>query len=171
MDDTIGAVLAVLISTPQRWMHLAEAIPSDLFRRRPAPKEWSAYECLQHVVDTERLVFPVRVGYLLRGEEFPAFHPDEEGMKPKGVLSSPDLAKEFVRLREESIRVMSKVSPDKLKNRARHQELGMVSLEEMINEWAGHDLMHTIQAERAIMQIYIDGCGPWRKYFGEHIIK
>jgi len=171
MEDTIGAVLAVLTSTPQRWSQLAEAIPSELFRRRPAPKEWSAHECLQHVTDTERMVFPARVGYLLRGEDFPAFDPDAEGMKPKGELGSRDLAKEFTRLRGESVKTLSKVSADKLKNRARHQELGMVSLEEMINEWAGHDLMHLVQAERAIMQIYIDGCGPWRKYFLDHIVK
>ncbi len=171
MGDTIGTVLAVLTSTPQRWVQLAEAIPSELFRRRPAPKEWSAHECLQHLLDTERMVFPARIGYLLRGEDFPAFYPDEEGMRPKGELSSCDLAKEFTRLRKESVQTLSKVTPDKLKNRARHKELGMVSLEEMINEWAGHDLIHTMQAERAIMQIYIDGCGPWKKYFWEHIIK
>ncbi len=171
MGDTIGTVLAVLTSTPQRWVQLAEAIPPELFRRRPAPKEWSAHECLQHLSDTERMVFPARIGYLLRGEDFPAFYPDEEGMKPKGDLSSRDLAKEFTRLRRKSTQILSKVSPDKLKNRARHQELGMVSLEEMINEWAGHDLIHTMQAERAIMQTYIDGCGPWRKYFLDHIIR
>jgi len=170
MANIIETVLAVLTSTPQRWIQLAEALPSEIFHRRPAPKEWSAYECLQHVVDTERLVFPLRVGYLLRGEEFPAFYPDEEGMKPKGDLSSLDLAKEFSRLRAESIQILSKVGPDKLGNRAKHQELGLVSLEEMINEWAGHDLIHTMQAERAIMQIFIAGCGPWRKYFSEHII-
>ena len=44
-------------------------------------------------------------------------------------------------------------------------------IEEMIYEWAGHDLMHMVQAERAIMQIFIDGCGPWRKYFLDHMIK
>jgi len=40
----------------------------------------------------------------------------------------------------------------------------------MINEWAGHDLMHTVQGERAIMQVLIDGCGPWKKYFSDHVV-
>jgi hypothetical protein len=30
----------------------------------------------------------------------------------------------------------------------------------MIHEWAAHDLMHTIQGERALMQPFIADCGP-----------
>jgi len=28
--------------------------------------------------------------------------------------------------------------------------------------------MHTVQAERALMQPFIEGCGPWRPYFRDH---
>jgi len=38
----------------------------------------------------------------------------------------------------------------------------------MLNEWAAHDLMHTVQAERALMQPFIPGSGAWRVYFREH---
>ena len=40
---------------------------------------------------------------------------------------------------------------------ARHQELGPVTLEQLLHEWAAHDLMHTVQAERALMQPFIEG--------------
>jgi hypothetical protein len=36
------------------------------------------------------------------------------------------------------------------------------------SEWAGHDLMHLVQAERAVMQAFIPGSGPWRRYFSDH---
>jgi hypothetical protein len=39
---------------------------------------------------------------------------------------------------------------------------------ELIHEWAGHDLMHTVQGERAILQPFIEGCGPWMPYFADH---
>jgi hypothetical protein len=32
----------------------------------------------------------------------------------------------------------------------------------MIHQWAAHDLNHTVQAERALMQPFIAGPGPWR---------
>jgi hypothetical protein len=46
--------------------------------------------------------------------------------------------------------------------------LGVVTMREMLNEWAAHDLMHTIQAERALMQPFVAGSGKWRHYFGDH---
>ncbi len=169
MEDALGMVRAVLGSTPRRWIHLAETIPPGLFRRPAAPGEWSAHECLRHIVDTERMVFPQRVGYLLRGEDFPAFDPEEDGTRPTGPPDPVDLANEFARLRAASLEILSHVGRDDLTRRARHRELGTVSLGQMINEWAGHDLMHTVQGERAIMQVFIEGCGPWRKYFSDHI--
>ena len=171
MTETLRFVIAVLKTTPQRWVQMAETIPPELFRRVPAPGEWSAHECLQHIIDTERMVFPARVGYLLRGEDFPAFNPGDDGSRPDIKISSLELSKDFERLRAESITILSQVKPSDLDRKAKHQELGMVSLGEMINEWAGHDLMHTVQAERAIMQTFIHGCGPWKEYFTDHFMK
>ena len=170
VGESLKNVLSVLRSTPRRWIHLAETIPADLFRRPPAPGEWSAYECLRHLVDTERMVFPMRVGHLLRGEDFPAFDPEAEGSRRREGASHHDLSSEFERLRSKSIRLLSHVRSEELGKTARHQELGMVSLGEMVNQWAGHDLMHTVQGERAILQVFIEGCGPWKKYFSDHRI-
>jgi hypothetical protein len=164
-------ILAVLKTTPQRWIKMAQEIPTELFHRAPAPGEWSAHECLQHIVDTERVVFPPRVGYLLQGEDFPAFNPDDVENKPINGIPSAELAIEYDKLRSRSIELLETLKIEDLDKTARHQELGIVSLREMINEWAGHDLMHTVQAERALMQIFIDQCGPWRKYFKDHIFK
>jgi hypothetical protein len=161
-------VLPVLETTPQRWIQLASMLPPDLFQRKPAPKEWSAYDCLRHIVDTERTVFPPRIGYLLRGEDFPAFNPDEKGGGSRGDITPIESAKEFARLRAESLSMLSKVGEGDLSRTARHQELGMVTLGELIHEWAGHDLMHTVQGERALLQPFIDGCGPWKRYFSDH---
>jgi hypothetical protein len=38
----------------------------------------------------------------------------------------------------------------------------------LLHEWAAHDLTHTIQAEKALMQPFIQGSGPWRFYFQDH---
>ncbi len=170
MENGIASVVSVLETTPQRWIRLAEALPPELFARRPAPGEWSACECLAHLVDTERMVFPQRVGHLLRGEDFPAFYPDAEGTKTAGTANAAGLAREFGRLRSESLAVLATVAPEDLPRTARHQELGIVTLGELLNEWAGHDLMHTMQAEKALLQPFIAGCPPWRSYFKDHVI-
>jgi len=170
MAPLVRLIFPVLETTPQRWTQLASMLPPELFERKPAPKEWSAYDCLSHIVDTERSVFPLRVGYLLRGEDFPAHNPGEEGKSLAGKPTSVELADEFVRLRTGSLALLSKVGEGDLSRTARHQELGMVTLGEMIHEWAGHDLMHTVQGERAILQPFIEGCGPWKRYFSDHTV-
>ena len=163
-------VFPVLETTPQRWIQLASTLPPELFQRKPAANEWSAYDCLRHIVDTERSVFPPRVGYLLRGEDFPAFNPDEVRKDPGGNATPMELTAEFSRRRAGSLALLSKIGEDDLKRTARHQELGMVTLGEMLHEWAGHDLMHTVQGEMALLQPFIDGCGPWKRSFSDHAV-
>ena len=170
MIPLVRLIYPVLETTPQRWIQLASMLPPELFQRRPAPKEWSAYDCLRHIVDTERSVFPPRVGYLLRGEDFPTFDPDGKGKDPGGKATPIELSEEFSRRRAGSLELLSKLAEDDLKRTARHQELGMVTLGEMLHHWAGHDLMHTVQGERAILQPFIAGCGPWERYFSDHAV-
>ena len=167
MSDLISSVISVLSLSPARWTALCAAIPEDLLRRAPAPGEWSAVECLIHLLDTEKNVFPVRVKAFLAGHRFPGFNPDAQGAK--GPEKTPDeLAVEFARYRAQTLQILRKLTAADLPRVARHGELGAVTLAQMLNEWAAHDLMHTVQAERAMMQPFIGECGPWRNYFSDH---
>jgi hypothetical protein len=170
MIPLVRLVFPVLETTPQRWMQLAERLSPGLFQRKPAPTEWSACDCLLHILDTERSVFPLRVACLLRGEDFPAYHPDKEEKEPKTPPTPVESAGEFARRRAESLKLLTRIGEGDLARTARHQELGMVTLGEMIHQWAGHDLLHTVQGERALLQTFIDGCGPWKRYFSGHIV-
>jgi hypothetical protein len=84
--------------------------------------------------------------------------------------SAGDLAEEFANMRRGSLELLEQLNSNDLEKRARHQELGVVTLSELLHEWAGHDLMHTVQAERALMQPFIAACGPWQRYFADHAI-
>lgn len=169
MDNILQAAAAVLQTTPTRWLNLTQSLAAGLLAQPPAPGEWPALACLQHLLDTERWVFPVRVKALLAGQDFPAFNPDSQGSGLDEQVSPAELAAEFARLRAESLSLLQTVTPADLPRQARHQELGTVSLSELLHEWAGHDLMHTVQAERALMQPFIQGCGPWQIYFHDHL--
>jgi hypothetical protein len=171
METILVWTYAVLETTPARWSELTAKLPPDLLIRPPAVGEWSALDCLQHLVDAERWVFPVRVEAILAGQDFPAFDPDSQGTKPDVTQSPVVLAEEFVRLRTDGLAVLKKVTSMDLGRQARHQELGTVTLSELLHEWAGHDLMHTVQAERALMQPFIHGCGPWQSYFSDHLVQ
>ena len=75
MLSILATSRSILATTPLRWQQLVENVPASLLAQRPAPAEWSAVECLVHLLDTEQFVFPARVGAFLAGQDFSAFNP------------------------------------------------------------------------------------------------
>ena len=168
MEKILEIACALNTISPERWTSIIQALPAELLTRPAAEGEWSAVDCLQHLVDTEA-VFQFRVQCFLDGHDFPDFNPAVDGSAP-GPQTPQALVQEFARLRRESLRILKALSPADLERKVRHAELGMVTLNEMVHNWAGHDLNHTVQAERALMQPFIQGNGPWVKYYTDHLI-
>ena len=168
MTDKLEWIKSVLKTTPERWLSLTEMLPAELLNAPPAPKEWSAMQCLHHLLDLEILVFPFRMRRILAGQEIPGFDPETQTTPFDENQSPVTTAWKFNQLRQESMQLMGSLSSSDLESQGRHAELGVVTLSELLHEWAAHDLMHTMQAERALMQPFIRGCGPWQRYFEEH---
>jgi DinB superfamily len=167
MSNQLKMVRTILLTTAARWSSLIESVPIELLARTPAAGEWSAMDCLCHLLDAERWIFPARMEAFLAGENFAAFDPDTQGTHY--TTQHPEqLAEEFAKLRKASLIEFDQVTIQDLTRTAQHSELGIVTLGELLHEWAAHDLMHTVQAERAIMQPFIIGSGPWRPFFQDH---
>lgn len=170
MTSLIPAARSMLAATPGRWSALA-TVDAGLLVRQPAPGEWSATQCLQHVVDTEHRVFRARVLAILDGREFAGFDPDVDGHVDALERSAAELAADLEGLRAASLATLAGLTDGDLARTARHPELGVVTLAELLNEWAAHDTMHLVQAERALMQAFIPGSGPWRPFFADHDVE
>lgn len=167
MNALLEHVQAVLSTTPERWQRLVSTLPIDLLTRPPVAGEWSALNCLQHLLDSERLLFPVRLHAFLAGQDLDDFDPNQQHAAPD--LQTPEqLAAAFARYRQESLVLLKQVKDDDLGRTAQHPKLGTVTLAEMLHTWAAHDLMHTVQAERALMQPFMLGSGGWRPFFRDH---
>ncbi len=70
MNALVEHAQAVLSTTPERWQRLVNTLPIDLLTRPPVAGEWSALNCLQHLLDAERQFFPVRLHAFLAGQDF-----------------------------------------------------------------------------------------------------
>jgi hypothetical protein len=167
--DTLAWVKSVLSTTAGRWNALGELLPAELADRQPSSTEWSATQCLQHMIDVEA-VFSFRLQALMEGRDFPSFDPDTQGNTPPPGQTVRDLAAIFAGVRAGNLAALAGVAVADLPRQARHQELGPVTLSQLLCEWAAHDLNHTMQAERVLMQPFIAGCGPWRPFFAHHVI-
>ncbi len=169
MKNILEYAPAVLSLTPERWQRLVSTLPTDLMTRPPAPGEWSAFNCLQHLLDTESLLFPVRIRAFLAGQSFVDFDPHQQKHEDPDLQTPEQLVAAFTNHRQESLILLKQVKDDDLGRTTQHPGLGTVTLGEMLHTWAAHDLMHTVQAERALMQPFILGCGSWRVYYQDHI--
>jgi hypothetical protein len=170
VSDVIALTLSVLSTSVDRWAAIARVDPS-LLARQPSPSEWSAIQALQHAVDTESAVFRARVLAILDGRDFEGFDPDTQGRVDRITAAAPELVAELAAMREASLATLGTVTPADLGRTAVHADLGVVTMAELLNEWAAHDTMHIVQAERALMQAFIPGSGPWRPYFADHDVE
>ena len=169
MNTTLEDVQAILSTTPERWRRLVGTLSIDILTRPPVAGEWSALRCLQHLLDAERLLFPVRFRAFLAGQDLDDFdphqqHADHDSQTPE------QLAAAFARYRQESLILLKQVTKDDLGRTSQHPKLGTVTLAELLHTWAAHDLNHTVQAERALMQPFMLGSGRWRSFFQDHEI-
>lgn len=171
MDNLLAQTQAVLTTTSNRWRDITQTLPPELLTQPPAPGEWSVLECLQHLIDAEG-VMRSRLQVFLAGQEtFPGFDPDEQGTDVSDNLSPQTLGNKFVQLRAESLELLAGLAPADYGRQATHGELGRVTLEQMLHHWAAHDLNHTVQAERAMLQQLIAGVGLWEQFYSDHIMR
>jgi hypothetical protein len=169
MSGLVGSTMAILRIDGERWHALGIGLDRELLARPPAPGEWSALQCLSHSTDTEATVFATRVRAILDGRpELVYYDPDTQSTPVTADTDSAALAERHRALRDESLALLATVTEADLERTARHLELDPVSLRELLNEWVAHDLMHLVQAERAVMQPFIPASGPWRPYFADH---
>lgn len=165
MEDGLAPIRAILAATLVRWRMLIETLPESLLRRPPATGEWSALECLRHLQYADRAYFSVRTHVFLTGG---TIVPIDTGASALGDDGPPaQLIADFEAARQECLAVVSELTDSDLARAADHPEYGTVRLGEMLHEWAAHDLAHTMQAERALMQPFIAASGPWRWTFGD----
>ena len=168
MDNLLPIANSLLAASSARWQILADMAPASLWTQSPTPDDWSAHQCLHHLIEVEQLVFPMRLRAFRAGHDFPGFNPATDGRPADPEQTPTALAAEFVRWRTNTLGLLAEITPADLARTARHGELGVVSLGEFLHEWVAHDLMHLAQAEQALMQPFIAGSGPWRKYFEDY---
>jgi hypothetical protein len=122
---------------------------------RPAPGEWSANECIGHLIEAERRGFAGRIRRIIdsaQGDR-PHLPPDLESWDPPAVaearrdhLREPrELVDEFVALRMEGVALVRSLTPDVLARSGVHPDVGPLRVDELLGEWVHHDRNHVRQ--------------------------
>jgi DinB family protein len=119
---------------------------------RPEAGEWSANECVGHLIEAERRGFAGRIRHILSvSANRPPVHLD--GWDPPAVAearrddlrSGSELAAEFEALRADSLELLRSLRASDLERAGDHPEVGLLRVDELLGEWVHHDRNHVRQ--------------------------
>ena len=115
---------------------------------RPAPGEWSANECVGHIIEADRRGFAGRIRRILAEDGV-----SEQGWDQIATASDRrdwertvhDVMSEFTAGRDEGIALVRSLQPDDLERHAVHGTVGRVTISNLLHEWVFHDRNHIRQ--------------------------
>ena len=121
---------------------------------RPEPGEWSANECVGHLIEAERRGFAGRIRVIIQAAAArPDIPPDLEAWDPPAVAearrdhlrAADELAAEFVALRQDGVELVRSLRRADLARVGLHPEVGELRVAELLGEWVHHDRNHIRQ--------------------------
>jgi hypothetical protein len=166
-DRSIQPSVSLLEKTPFLLETLLRDSPEELLHWKPGPERWSIAEVLGHLADIE-MVYADRTRRMVT-EETPTLQKfDSTGTVVLGDYTRGTAVHNFAafnRLRRATMVLLRSIPPDSGDREALHSELGVITLAQMLNEWASHDLGHLRQiAELYRAHAFHPNSGPFQKY-------
>ncbi|HTU00491.1 MAG TPA: DinB family protein [Candidatus Sulfotelmatobacter sp.] len=142
--------LAVAAATPAKIVTLIRGLRPRQLAKTPAPGKWSIQEIIRHLADTE-MVMCCRSRWIAF-EEQPALVPFDQDRWAAGATREKEPLAEtlerFRTLRRSQLRLFHAAPKQDLARTGHHPERGVVSLQEQLETFAGHDLNHLEQIQR-----------------------
>ena len=113
-----------------------------------APGEWSANECLGHVIEADRREFGGRIERILAHDGVAEQGWDQIAIaaaRRDNERSVAAILEEFRSGREEAIALVERLRPDDLARFAINDRVGRVTVSDLLHEWVFHDRNHIRQ--------------------------
>jgi hypothetical protein len=159
--------ISLLGKTPRLLETMIDDLSGELLHWKPAPDRWSISEVLAHLAALEQ-VYAERALRMV-AEDSPTFEKyDQAGAASRGEYSRGSAGENlahFTRTRRSTLALLIGLPASAGARTAVHSELGRITLAQMLNEWANHDLGHLRQiAELYRAHAFHPYSGPFMKY-------
>jgi hypothetical protein len=168
MEFRLDQAKEVLRRTPATLNALLRDLPPEWVNANEGADSWSPFDVVGHLIHGEEADWIPRARIILNyGEQRPFDTFDRFAMfeASKGKSLS-DLLATFERLRGESMLELERMNltPELLRKRGMHPELGLVTLSQLLSTWVVHDLSHIGQVVRVMAKQYSEAVGAWQAY-------
>lgn len=165
----IAEPMEILRRTPELLRVLLAGLPDSWTDTPDTPDGWRPRDVVGHLITGEQTDWLVRTQRILddgTSKEFDRF--DRHAMLDRDVGKPLDeLLDQFATLRAKNLAdFASLVSDDDLARLGMHPSLGEVTLDNLLNTWAVHDLDHIGQIFAGLAGSHDADVGPWKRYLG-----
>jgi hypothetical protein len=167
MDDNGLPCLDLLEASPAILRGLMAELTAEDVRWKPAPDRFSVGEVLAHLSHTEGHCYRMRLDKFME-EDNPEFESDDAQfhLELYRKADPEDSFDHFEEQRETNIEFLRALPKGSGSRKALHQKVGPITLEQMLHEWAMHDLGHIRQvAELVRARKHLAGAGPLGSFY------
>lgn len=143
--------LTALRRAPARLARALRRVPRRLVARRPGRGEWAVAEVLSHLADAEiALAFRIRKIAAEPRQVLVAWDQDRwaDGGGYRRTPPAEALAT-FVALRRSNLAYVGRLRAAQKAQHGRHPEYGRLTIRQLLDHWAEHDLNHLAQIRAA----------------------
>ncbi len=158
-----------LEATPEILRALMGGLSEEDANWKPAPGRFSVAEVLEHLSHVEGHCFRLRLDQALEQDGAPWEPYDPEVYEASGQYSgrnAEDSFDHFEEQREDNLALLRNMPAGSLDRAGMHAKLGRITLGELLNEWAFHDLGHIRQiAEIVRARKFYPHMGPFRSQY------
>ena len=166
--DTLPGV-SQLEGTPDLLRALLDGISDEQTLWKAAPDRFSIAEVLEHLTHVESHAFRLRVERMVN-EDHPFLEAyDQNAYAAAGQYSGREADESFAHWeeqREDNVAYLKSLPLSAGARTAAHQELGDITVSQLLNEWAFHDLGHIRQIAEIVRAIrYYPHMGPFASQY------
>lgn len=159
--------VAVLEQTPIIIEKLVSLASDEQLQWKPSVERWSVSEVLAHLADVEVAGFRERIERMAQ-EKMPHLAAYDQNAQYAAGRYSGGKAREHLKVfcheRDRSLSWLRYLPESVLARRGQHAEFGEITVAQLMNEWAFHDLGHIRQiAELFRSRAFFPHMGPFQK--------
>lgn len=152
----IAAPLLQSLEDSARIFHAkALSYPPELICRKPNAIAFSATEIVYHMLDVESL-WQGRITRLVSGESNQFLMIDPDALARDANYNDKPFAEgleAWAKAREATLKLVEGLSDDELRLEGIHSKYGPMTILEMLERMANHDLGHAAQLDRTLHQV------------------
>jgi DinB superfamily len=161
--------LAVLEQTPIIIEKIIWSATEEQLQWKPAMDRWSISEVLAHLADVEVVGFRERVQQMLDRDNPALANYDQNAAYAAGKYTSGkprENLKKFCHERDRTLSWLRYVPATMVSRTGQHAAVGPITVGQLMNEWAFHDLGHIRQiTELYRSRAFFPAMGGFQKYY------